>query len=117
MAESPPTPATSCVGAQNGTYSTARNALARSATSNVLMSAGSGPESGGTSAWVKPNLAASVSLLPTPVTLRTSPANPTSPMATSLGDSARSRIPDHTAKATARSTAGSVTFMPPTVAV
>ena len=70
----------------------------------------------GTSALVKPSRAASASLRPTPVTRRTSPARPTSPITTIPGGSGRSVMLPATARATARSVDGSPSRTPPTVA-
>ncbi len=88
-----------------------------SATSTTFMPDGTLPGSGGTSAWVKPSRCASASRRCTPVTRLTSPARPTSPIATRLLGSGVSEEELATARAIARSAEGSESFTPPTVAV
>lgn len=87
-----------------------------SATSVTRIPAGTFPGSAGTSAWVKPSRCASDSLRCTPVTLLTSPASPTSPIATRFLGSGVSLAALARASATARSAAGSESRTPPTVA-
>ena len=82
----------------------------------AVMPAGTLPGSRGTSAWVNPSRAASASRRAVPVTRRISPASPTSPMATRPVASGSLFVDPATARATARSVAGSVSRTPPTVA-
>ena len=66
-------------------------------------------------ACVKPNRLASATRRPTAETRRTSPASPTSPIATVVRGVGLFVTNEFTASAMPRSAAGSVTFIPPTV--
>lgn len=88
-----------------------------SATSVTFIPAGTLPGSDGTSACVKPRRWASASRRWTPVTRLTSPASPTSPIATRFFGNGVSLAADASARAIARSAAGSESFTPPTVAL
>ena len=70
----------------------------------------------GTSARLKPNRNASSNLRFTPDTFLISPAKPTSPIATKSAGKAKPFAAEAIASAAAKSAAGSLIFIPPTVA-
>ena len=92
-----------------------RNASPMVADSRVRKPLGAGPQPAGTRAVVKPSRAASASRRSIPVTLRRSPARPTSPITTVVAGSGLVMNAEAIAIATARSEEGSVSRIPPTV--